>query len=194
MANKKITELPSASLPIATGVKFEAVQGGVNVQVDADDMPGSGIPEASETVKGIIEIATQAEVTTGTDDLRAITTLKLVTWFAKYVIDQASVSTASSPITLNMNSQVQRSFVGSATFATPRTMALSNTTNSMFFNFFFQITNLAAVLTFPSDWISADDSFDGTDWTPPLTGKYTMHGEFDDTNNEWSVSIYGPKV
>lgn len=40
--NKKISELPDATLPIATGVKFEAVQGGVNVKVDADDMPGSG--------------------------------------------------------------------------------------------------------------------------------------------------------
>jgi hypothetical protein len=37
------------------------------------------VPDASETVKGIIEIATQAEVTTGTDDVRAITPLKLAT-------------------------------------------------------------------------------------------------------------------
>jgi hypothetical protein len=41
MADKRITELPDATLPIASGVKFEAVQGGVNVKVDADDMPGS---------------------------------------------------------------------------------------------------------------------------------------------------------
>lgn len=40
--DKKITGLPAATLPIASGVKFEAVQGGINVQVDADDMPGSG--------------------------------------------------------------------------------------------------------------------------------------------------------
>lgn len=40
--DKRITELPDASLPIASGVKFEAVQGGVNVKVDADDMPGGG--------------------------------------------------------------------------------------------------------------------------------------------------------
>lgn len=40
--NKKISELPDATLPITTGVKFEAVQGGINVKVDADDMPGSG--------------------------------------------------------------------------------------------------------------------------------------------------------
>lgn len=41
--NKKISELPAATLPIATGVKFEALQGGINVQVDSDDMPGGSI-------------------------------------------------------------------------------------------------------------------------------------------------------
>lgn len=40
--DKKISELPDASLPIVSGVKFEALQGGINVKVDADDMPGSG--------------------------------------------------------------------------------------------------------------------------------------------------------
>lgn len=38
---------------------------------------GTSVPDASETVKGIIEIATQAETTTGTDDVRAVTPLKL---------------------------------------------------------------------------------------------------------------------
>lgn len=37
------------------------------------------IPAASETVAGILELATQAEVNTGTDDLRAVTPLKLAT-------------------------------------------------------------------------------------------------------------------
>ena len=38
---------------------------------------GITIPDASETVKGIAEIATQAEVNAGVDDLRFITPLKL---------------------------------------------------------------------------------------------------------------------
>lgn len=118
-----------------------------------------------------------------------------VTAFAPYVKDQASASTAGATITLDMNSQIWRSFVGSATFATPKTMALSNTTNSLEFRFFFQITNVAAVITFPSDWISADDSWDGVDeWTPPLIGKYYMTGDFNATSNEWTVSIYGPSA
>lgn len=44
---------------------------------------GSGTPpDATETTKGILELATQAEVTTGTDDARAITPLKLATRLA----------------------------------------------------------------------------------------------------------------
>ncbi|SRR5690242_2173604 len=38
---------------------------------------GASVPDSSETVKGIIEIATQTETNTGTDDVRAITPLKL---------------------------------------------------------------------------------------------------------------------
>src|SRR3990167_2324944 len=39
------------------------------------------IPNSSETVKGIIEIATEAETITGTDDTRAVTPLKLTSWW-----------------------------------------------------------------------------------------------------------------
>jgi hypothetical protein len=99
MPDKKISELPDASLPIASGVKFEAVQGGVNVKVDADDMPGSGgtgtvesvtgdgvdntdpdnpiINGATEGAEGTAELATQNETDAGTDDLRIVTPLKL---------------------------------------------------------------------------------------------------------------------
>lgn len=41
-------------------------------------------PDASEAVKGIIELATQAETNTGTDDARAVTPLKLQTRMAAY--------------------------------------------------------------------------------------------------------------
>lgn len=37
------------------------------------EVGGAGAPDASETVKGIIEIATLTEVATGTDSLRAVT-------------------------------------------------------------------------------------------------------------------------
>lgn len=50
---------------------------------------GTSVPDASETVKGIIEIATQAETNTGTDDVRALTPKKLK--------DQNYLATLASP-------------------------------------------------------------------------------------------------
>lgn len=111
---------------------------------------------------------------------------------AAYTIDQATSSTAGATITLDMNSQIQRSFVGSATFSGPKTYALSNTTNSLFFNFFFEVTNVAAVVTVPADWQMSSDDFNGTTWTPPEVGKYEIGGSFDDVNNIWYVKISGP--
>lgn len=66
-----------------TGLKYAASGYVTDPQSLADkeyvDSVASTAPDSSETVKGIIEIATQAEVTTGTDDLRAVTPLKLAT-------------------------------------------------------------------------------------------------------------------
>jgi hypothetical protein len=60
---------------------------------------------ASETVAGVIEIATQAEVNTATDDVRAVTALKLAAYLANRstpkVYFNASVTTvANTPLTI----------------------------------------------------------------------------------------------
>ena len=50
------------------------------MSIDAKPWPGGGaasVPDASETVKGIIEIADSTESTAGTDDLKAMTPLKV---------------------------------------------------------------------------------------------------------------------
>lgn len=47
-------------------------------------------PAASETVPGVIEIATQTETTTGTDDARAITPLKLAQRLSSFSVGQAT--------------------------------------------------------------------------------------------------------
>lgn len=47
------------------------------VEISQYSATSSGSPDASETVKGILEIATQAEANGGVDDERAITALKL---------------------------------------------------------------------------------------------------------------------
>lgn len=61
---------------------------------------GAGVASASETTAGILEIATQAETDAGTDDLRAVTPLKLATYsgrakrFAATIGDGSATSIA----------------------------------------------------------------------------------------------------
>lgn len=57
---------------------------------------GSVSPAASETTAGIAEIATQAEVDAGTDDLRIVTPLKLKTWASAPKRNQSSVGDGSA--------------------------------------------------------------------------------------------------
>jgi hypothetical protein len=142
------------------------------------------IPDADATTKGIARLYTGF----GSNTDGAIRQSA----FAPYVIDQVSTSVAGGTITLDMNSQIQRSHIGSATFATAKILAMSNTTNSLFFNFIFEITSVSAVLTFPSDWVSSSLDFNGTAWTPPNTGKFEFGGSFDDINNIWYIKISGP--
>ena len=54
--------------------------GSGNVVFQAEN---AATPAASETVAGKMELATQAETNTGTDDLRAVTPLKLASWTGK---------------------------------------------------------------------------------------------------------------
>jgi hypothetical protein len=49
----------------------------ISAQPGQQGIPGPAPADASETVKGILELATQAEVDAGTDDARAVTPLKL---------------------------------------------------------------------------------------------------------------------
>jgi hypothetical protein len=111
---------------------------------------------------------------------------------AKYIFDQNTVSTASGTVTLDMNSQLQRMFVGSATFASSKTIAFSNATNALVFNFQFEVTNVAGTLVFPSSVMMSDINWNaGTDtWTPPSIGLYECGGSYDGTN--WKVKIIGP--
>jgi len=60
---------------------------------------------ASETVAGVIEIATQAETNTGTDDVRAVTPLKLTSFastkaFAKTYYAGSLTLVANTPLTI----------------------------------------------------------------------------------------------
>lgn len=57
---------------------------------------GTAAPASSETVSGVLELATQAETDTGTDDLRAVTPLKLNTWSSRARTKTGNIGDASS--------------------------------------------------------------------------------------------------
>lgn len=150
------------------------------------DLPTASTPSGTELIE-VVQSGVNKKTT-----LQDVANLAAIP--AAYVIDQASADTSGGTITLNMNSQKQRSFVGSASFAGPKTLALSNATVALFFNFIFNVTNTAAVITMPSDFLMSSGDFDGADWTPPDTGKFEIGGAFDDTNNEWYVKVSGPFI
>ena len=67
-----------------------------HVAADITDLGSVAIPDATETVKGKAEIATSAEITTGTDDTRIVTPLKLQQRIA--AIPPGSVADASETV------------------------------------------------------------------------------------------------
>lgn len=108
-------------------------------------------------------------------------------------VDSATIDTSGGTITLNFQSVVSRIFIGSASFATFKTINYSENTNALKFEFLFQITDLAAVLTLPSNslvnttagvWDSS-----GKTWTPNDIGRFTLTGTYDGTN--WWIKIRG---
>ena len=80
------TELEGAVVTVEEGTNVGATfrQTQVNGVIDTNNVVwtafGSSAPAASETVAGIVELATQGEADTGTDDVRAITPLKMANW------------------------------------------------------------------------------------------------------------------
>jgi hypothetical protein len=98
-------ELEGATVPVQRGTSNENTswtQTADNITLGSTSLSfsqlGTSVPDSSETVKGIIEIATQAEVTTGTDDVRAVTPLKLATANA---LKENTANKATSFATLN---------------------------------------------------------------------------------------------
>jgi hypothetical protein len=57
---------------------------------------GASVGAASETSQGIAELATQAEVDTGTDDARIVTPLKLATWSGRTKRAQGTIGDGST--------------------------------------------------------------------------------------------------
>lgn len=107
-------------------------------------------------------------------------------------IDILSVSTAGGTITLNFASEEQRIFVGSASFATAKAVALSNDSIARRLDFIFTITNVNAVLTFPAAFVMNDVRWNTSsqEWEPDQTGTFKASAIFDGTN--WIMDISNP--
>lgn len=98
------------------------------------------IVSASETAQGIIEIATQAETDTGTDDTRAVTPLKLASRIAnvarKYSVAIGNGTLTSFTVTHSLNSQnVEVQVRNTATFEKVECEVIYATVNAVTLNF-----------------------------------------------------------
>ena len=111
--------------------------------------------------------------------------------FNEVYVDSAIVSTSGSTITLDMALKTARQFIGSAVIATPKSIVTSNDTNANVYDFHFEISNIAGVLTF-DDSIMADLNWNVAtkEWTPPSIGKYEGGATWDGTS--WKLKINGP--
>lgn len=108
-------------------------------------------------------------------------------------IGLSTVVTTGSNITLDFGLLPGFIFNGFVSFSAPKSILLSNNTNARSLNFFFSITNVAAVLTLPNEFKMDDIRWDdiAKTWTPDDIGRYKMCAVFD--GNFWNVDrIMGP--
>jgi hypothetical protein len=111
MSDKKISELTLVTNN-ASGDVFPMVQGSANFKTTLAKIATflQGFLPASETAKGFVELATQAETDTGTNDTTAVTPLKLKTssqWDTKITkLNIANTATGTTSVTIDAESGV----------------------------------------------------------------------------------------
>ncbi|HMG93215.1 MAG TPA: hypothetical protein VK589_24330 [Chryseolinea sp.] len=139
--------------------------------------------------KGLYVLVDPARPYTSTNIETEITALD---WERITGSELITVSTAGGTINYEFNNTPERSFQGSAAITTPKTIAFLNSTKGKEFQAFHNITDVAAVLTFPASVkMSSGLWLDGPKtWTPEYTGEYKFIGHFNGTT--WYVDAYGP--
>lgn len=134
--------------------------GATNVQSALEELAaesGVVVPDATETVEGIAELATQAETNTGTDDLRIVTPLKMKN-------RDGAVATLSDSSTTDITSDKWTW----ATSATTRTVTFSFTGDRS--RGLITLTGTAITFTFPAACLCVADGVATSDNTAPMTG------------------------
>lgn len=127
----------------------------------------------------------------GSDDMRTLVT-DITDSLPNTITDftPVSVDTTAATITLNFSNNGEATFYGSASFATAKAIAHSNAGNAAKYNFTFEITDVAAKLTFPASYIMSDVRWEGSnpqEWEPAEIGKYKATATYDGTN--WWLEI-----
>lgn len=107
-------------------------------------------------------------------------------------LDQTIVVTSGGTIDLDLNNQPGRMFVGDASFASAKSITISNDGEGLIINFKFILTNVAAVLTFPDAFQmqTNDGRWNNTPpktFTPAATGKHEFSATYDIQNLTWEL-------
>lgn len=105
-------------------------------------------------------------------------------------IDIVTVSTAGGTITFGFGGEEETIFIGSASFGSAKDIVFDDDSNAKKLSFSLNITNVLAVLTFPSSVIMSDVRWEATgakEWQPDATGVYKGTAFFDGTN--WIMDI-----
>lgn len=113
-------------------------------------------PDASETVKGILELATQTEVNTGTDDLRAVTPLKFQTRMAAYA---QPLDTDLTAIAAVATTSYGRAFLALADQAALQALLGLDTDGALAANSDAKIATQKAVKTYVDGHLDANNAF-----------------------------------
>lgn len=198
MPDAKITQLPTATLPLAGTEKAEVVQGGVNKQVDVSELGTPGIQSIVAGTNVTVDDTDPRNPIVNASGVGAVDSVNGQT--GEVVLDAAdvgaevalileTVSTAGATITLDSGTSTKGLFVGSAAIATPKAIVLDGSV--LVYDFHFQITNVAGVLTF-DDHVMNDINWNVAtkEWTPPSTGSFEGGAVWDGTN--WKLKINGP--